>query len=247
MHLLFKNLKYTFLCLTIIFATSNANSTDECFEGASRTIFKFNMAVDDLILEPIAKGYNKLPSPIKAGSSNFTSNIGTLLSIPNNILQGNFKQLGHSLGSFAVNTSVGILGFFNPAEKIGLKPHKEDVGQTLGTYGVGVGCYFVLPILGPTTVRDSIGMLADTFVDPFAHVTIREHELLSTSGNNLDYYSVKATSAIDFRADNVTNFESLEKNSIDLYSSLKSIYLQDRENKIKNSLSDQDDWGNLDN
>ena len=169
------------------------------------------------------------------------------MSVPNNILQGNFKQLGHSLGSFAVNTSVGILGFFNPAEKIGLKPHKEDVGQTLGTYGVGVGCYFVLPILGPTTVRDSIGMLADTFDDPFAHVTIREHELLSTSGNNLDYYSVKATSAIDFRADNVTNFESLEKNSIDLYSSLKSIYLQDRENKIKNSLSDQDDWGNLDN
>ena len=122
MHLLFKNLKYTFLCLTIIFATSNANSTDECFEGASRTIFKFNMAVDDLILEPIAKGYNKLPSPIKAGSNNFTSNIGTLLSIPNNILQGNFKQLGHSVGSFAINSTVGILGFLNPAEKLGLKP-----------------------------------------------------------------------------------------------------------------------------
>ena len=90
------------------------------------------MAFDDIILEPIAKGYNKLPDPIKTGTSNFTSNIGTLLSIPNNLLQGNFEQLGHSIGSFVVNTSVGILGFFNPAEKIGLKPHKEDVGQTLG-------------------------------------------------------------------------------------------------------------------
>lgn len=224
-----------------------AKSADECFEGFSRTMFKFNMALDDAILEPLAKGYNKLPSPVKKGTSNFTSNIGTLMSIPNNILQGNFKQLGHSIGSFTVNTTVGLLGFLNPAEKIGLKPHKEDVGQTLGSYGIGTGCYFVLPILGPTTARDSLGMLADTFVDPFAHITIRENEILSTSGNNLDYFSVKATSAIDFRADNDTNFESLEKNSLDLYSSFKSVYLQDRENKIKNSVNDIDEWENLDN
>jgi phospholipid-binding lipoprotein MlaA len=138
------------------------------------------------------------------------------------------------------------LGLFNPAEKVGLKPHKEDVGQTLGAYGVNTGCYFVLPILGPTTVRDSFGMLADSFIDPFAHVTLREHELLGASGKALDYYTIKGTTAIDFRADNDTNFESLEKNSLDLYSSLKSIYLQDRKNKINNSNSDQDDWGNLD-
>ena len=225
----------------------NANSTEECFEGTSRAIFKFNMALDDIVLEPLAKGYNKLPSPIKTGTGNFTSNISTLLSIPNNILQGNVRQLGHSVGSFAINSTVGILGFLNPAEKIGLKPNKEDVGQTLGAYGIGPGCYFVLPILGPTTARDSLGMLADTFVDPFAHVTLREKEIFSTSGNTIDYYSVKTTAAIDFRADNDTNFKSLEKNSIDLYSSFKSIYLQDRENKISNNNESQDDWGNLDN
>ena len=229
------------------FITSVANSTEECFEKTSRAIFKFNMVIDDIILEPLAKGYNKLPSPVKTGTSNFTSNISTLLSIPNNLLQGNVKQLGHSVGSFAVNTTVGILGFLNPAEKMGLKPHKEDVGQTLGSYGIGTGCYFVLPILGPTTARDSLGLIADTFIDPFAHVTLREKELLGSSGNTFDYYSVKATSAVDFRADNETNFESLEKNSIDLYSSFKSIYLQDRENKIRNSIEDQDDWGSLDN
>jgi phospholipid-binding lipoprotein MlaA len=241
--------KFKKIALILIFTTlliSTAKSADECFENTSRAIFKFNMAFDDAVLEPIAKGYNKLPEPIKSGTSNFTSNIGTLLSIPNNILQGNFEQLGHSVGSFAINTTVGILGFLNPAEKIGLKPHKEDVGQTLGSYGMGAGCYFVLPILGPTTVRDSFGMLADSFVDPFAHVTIREHELLGASGSTLDYFTVKGTTALDFRADNDKNFNSLEKNSIDLYSSLKSIYLQDRENKIKNS-TEQDDWGNLDN
>ena len=227
--------------------STEVRSTEECFEGASRAIFKFNMALDDVVLEPLAKGYNKLPKPVRTGTSNFTSNIGTLLSIPNNIFQGNIRQLGHSIGSFAINTSVGILGFLNPAEKIGLKPHKEDVGQTLGSYGIGPGCYFVLPVLGPTTARDSLGMLADTFVDPFAHITIRENEILSSSGNTLDYYSVKGTSAVDFRADNDKNFESLEKNSIDLYASFKSIYLQDRKNKINNSIEDEDDWENLDN
>jgi len=231
----------------ITFKSSFANSAEECFEGTSRAIFKFNMAVDEAILEPLAKGYNKLPTPIKSGANNFTSNIGVLLSIPNNILQGNFKQLGHSVGSFALNTTVGIFGILNPAEKIGLKPYKEDVGQTLGSYGLGPGCYFVLPILGPTTARDSLGLLADTYIDPFAHVTIREKELLSSSGNNLDYYSVKATGAIDFRANNDKNLESLKENSLDFYTSVKSIYLQDRENKIRNSTESNDEWSNLDN
>ena len=236
------------LCLSLILSLpiTSAKATEECFEGVSRAMFSFNMAFDDIILEPIAKGYNKLPKPIKDGTGNFTSNIATLLSIPNNLLQGNIKQLGHSTGSFIVNTSIGILGFFNPAEKIGLKPYKEDVGQTLGSYGVGPGCYFVLPILGPTTARDSVGLIADSFIDPFAHVTLREKELFNVSGNELDFYSLKGIGAVDFRSDNITNFDSLEKNSIDLYSSLKSVYLQDRERKIKNSETDQDDW-DLDN
>ncbi len=246
-----RNLRYlkfvlSLIALTMLF-TNYAKSVEECFEGTSRAIFKFNMALDDIVLEPLSKGYNKLPSPIRTGTGNFTSNIGTLLSIPNNVLQGNFKQLGHSVGSFAINTTVGILGFLNPAEKIGLKPNQEDVGQTLGSYGFGPGCYFVLPILGPTTMRDSVGLIADTFVDPFAHVTLRERKLLGASGNTLDYYTVKATDAVDFRAENDKNLESLEKNSLDLYSSFKSVYLQDRENKIRNSIEDEDDWGNLNN
>ena len=232
--------------LIISFTVTNAKASEECFENVSRSIFKFNMAFDKTILKPIAKGYNKLPEPVKDGTSNFTSNMAILLSIPNSLAQGNFKQVGHSTGSFLINSTIGLLGIFNPAEKIGLKPLREDVGQTLGTYGVGTGCYLVLPILGPSTARDSFGLLADTFVDPFAHVTIRENELLGVSGNDLDYYSVKGVTAVDFRADNNQNIESLEKNSLDLYSSLKSVYLQSRENKIRNSIEDEDEWGNLD-
>ncbi len=229
-----------------LLASSEIKASEECFEKTSRAIFKFNMGLDKAVIKPIAKGYNKLPQPIKNGTSNFTSNIATLLSIPNHLAQGNFKNAGDASASFLINTTIGIIGLANPAEKMGLKAQKEDVGQTLGSYGVGTGCYFVLPVLGPTTVRDSVGMIADSFVDPFAHVTWREKELLGSSGNQLDYLAVKGTTAIDFRADNETNFENLEKNSIDLYASFKSLYLQNRENKINNSNISDDDWGNLD-
>ena len=240
--------KYIILFSSIfLLASTEIKAAEECFEGTSRAIFKFNMGFDNIILEPIAKGYNKLPEPIKNGTSNFTSNIATLLSIPNHLAQGNIRGAGNATASFLINSTIGIIGLANPAEKMGLSAQKEDVGQTLGSYGIGPGCYFVLPILGPTTVRDSVGIIADTFVDPFAHVTLREKELFGTSGSQLDYLTVKGTTAVDFRADNETNFNSLEENSIDLYASFKSLYLQNRENKINNSSENEDDWGNLDN
>ena len=240
--------KYIILFSSILLlASTEIKASEECFEGTSRAIFKFNMGFDNAILEPIAKGYNKLPEPIKNGTSNFTSNIATLLSIPNHLAQGNIRGAGDATASFLINSTIGIVGLANPAEKMGLSAQKEDVGQTLGSYGIGPGCYFVLPILGPTTVRDSIGIIADSFVDPFAHVTWREKELFGTSGNQIDYLAVKGTTVVDFRADNETNFDSLEENSIDLYASFKSLYLQNRENKINNSSENEDDWGNLDN
>ena len=238
---------YIFIIPFMLLISTNLKATDECFEKTSRAIFKFNSVFDNAILEPIAKGYNKLPDPIKSGTSNFTSNVATLLSIPNLVFQGEFKSAGDATASFLINSTIGVIGLANPAEKMGLKAQKEDVGQTLGTYGFGPGCYFVLPILGPTTARDSIGLIADSFVDPFAHITWRENELFGVSGQQLDYFTVKGTTAIDFRADNDVNFESLEKNSIDLYASFKSLYLQNRENKINNSSDTGDDWGNLDN
>ena len=230
------------------FLFTNVKAEKECFENVSRSIFKFNMAFDKAILKPVAAGYNKLPDPIKNGTGNFTSNIATLLSIPNYVLQGNISSAGDATASVLINSTIGIFGFGNPAEKLGLKVQKEDVGQTLGSYGIGSGCYYVLPILGPSTVRDTFGLIADSYIDPFSIVTWREKEMLGLSGNKFDYVTVKGATAVDFRGDNMLNFESLEKNSLDLYSSFKSVYLQDRDKKIKNSSEDSDeDWGNLDN
>ena len=233
------------ICLVV---NANAEAENECFEKVSRGIFKFNQGFDNVILEPVAKAYNKLPEPIRNGTGNFTSNIATLLSIPNHLLQGEIRLASHATGSFLVNTTIGVLGFGNPAAALGLENQKEDLGQTLGTYGVGGGCYFVLPILGPTTVRDTFGMVFDNqYLDAFARVTWHEKEIKSLSGSKLDYVGVKAATAVDFRGDNMLNFESLEKNSIDIYAATKSLYLQDRSKKIKNkSSSDDDSWGDLD-
>jgi len=236
--------------ITFIFSiliTASANAESECFEKTSRAIFKFNMGVDKTVLKPVAQAFNKLPDPIKKGTGNFTSNVATLLSVPNYILQGNMKGATNATASFLINTSVGVLGVMNPAARFGFESQKEDVGQTLGAYGLNSGCYFVLPILGPTTARDSIGMVLDSYIDPFSLITWREKELLGISGSRIDYLGVKGADAINFRGDNMNNFDSLEKNSLDLYSSYKSVYLQDRKNKISNSTaSDDDDWGNLD-
>jgi len=230
--------------LILLSSNLNAATEKECFEKVSRGIFKFNKGFDKVILRPIAAGYNKLPEPIRTGTGNFTSNIGTLLTVPNHILQGQWRLAGESTASFLINTTIGILGFGNPAAKLGLNNQQEDIGQTLGAYGFGGGCYFVLPVLGPTTVRDSFGMIADTLVDPFARVTLREKEFLNVSGSKIDYFSVKGASAVDFRGDNMTNLDSLEKNSIDMYAALKSLYLQNRAKKIDNTFSseDEDDW-----
>ena len=233
---------------TIIIFSTNVKAETECFEKTSRAMFKFNMSLDKAIVEPIARGYNKLPEPIRNGTGNFTSNIATLLSVPNHLLQGNIRSAADATGSFLINTTIGILGFGNPAAALGLESQKEDVGQTLGAYGINSGCYFVLPILGPTTVRDSFGMVADSMIDPFSIATWREKDFMGVSGTKLDYVAVKGATTVDFRGDNMKNFDSLEKNSIDLYASMKSIYLQDREKKIKNSSDSGDDsWGNLDN
>tara|TARA_B100000963_G_scaffold133506_1_gene116177 strand:- start:655 stop:1398 length:744 start_codon:yes stop_codon:yes gene_type:complete len=245
----YKKLNLLVCSFLIVFTSSvSAEADKECFEKVSRGIFKFNQGFDNAILEPVAKVYNKLPEPVRKGTSNFTSNIATLLSIPNHVLQGEMRLAGHATGSFLINSTIGVLGIGNPAALMGLENQKEDLGQTLGAYGVRGGCYFVMPILGPTTVRDTLGMIVDTnYLDPFARVTWHEKEVKNISGTKIDYVGVKAATAVDFRGDNMTNFESLEKNSIDLYAATKSLYLQDRKNKISNSSENEDDWGNLDN
>ena len=206
----------------------------DCFETLNRGIFAFNNGLDKILFKPVATGYRKLPSPVRTGTSNVLNNISNLVTIPNNILQGDFTNAGTNTVRFVLNTTLGILGIFDVAALVGLdKGEREDYGQTLGSWGMGPGCYIVLPVLGPSTSRDVVGS-AFTFLggDPWYNITIeRDTQYFKES----DYYYSKITGGVDFRAKNLESFDSLEKNSIDFYASIKSLYLQDRQNKILNS------------
>ena len=218
----------------------------DCFEGLNRATFKVNQVLDGIIFEPVAKTYRFLPSPIRSGVSNSLDNLSILITIPNNVLQGDFKKAGTNTGRFVINTTIGVLGIFDVAEKIGFsKYEKEDYGQSLAKAGVGPGCYIVLPVLGPSTVRDTAGSLVNVLGgDAWYNVTVKNN---TQHFEDSDYFFSRLGTGIDFRAKNIDAFNNLEKNSVDFYASVKSLYLQDRQQKILNSngiieAMDDSDW-----
>ena len=215
-------------------SNKNSGEVKDCFESVNRATFKFNQVLDGVVFEPLAKAYRVLPSPVRAGTSNALDNLSTLVTIPNNLLQGDFKKATVNTGRFIVNTTIGVVGIFDVAEKVGFPEYeKEDYGQTLGVMGVGEGCYVVLPVLGPSTVRDTVGSLANLMGgDAWYNVTVAND---TQHFSDFDYYATRAGAGIDFRAKNIESFDNLEKNSIDFYASVRSLYLQDRQQKIANS------------
>ena len=218
----------------------------DCFEGLNRATFAFNQALDGIIFKPVASVYKKIPSPLRTGVSNSLDNLSNLVTIPNNILQGDLKLAGINTGRFLINTTVGVLGIFDVAQAIGICEYeKEDYGQSLAKAGVGPGCYVVLPVLGPSTARDTVASAANFLGgDPWYNVTVRND---TNYFNDLDYYTSRVTGGVDFRAKNYDSIENLKTNSLDFYASVKSLYLQDRQQKILNTkkitdTQDDSDW-----
>ena len=235
----------------LLLKKNEPSEVKDCFEKINRATFAFNQVLDGVIFKPVASAYRILPSPVKTGVSNSLDNLSNLVTIPNNILQGDFKQAGLNTGRFLINTTVGVLGLIDVAQHLGMSEYeKEDYGQSLAKAGVGPGCYIVLPVLGPSTARDTIASVGN-FVggDAWYNVTVKND---THYFRDIDYYSSKVTAGIDFRAKNYDSIENLEKNSIDFYASVKSLYLQDRQQKILNSkkvinTQDDSDWEEIDN
>ena len=206
----------------------------ECWEGFNRASFALNQGLDKIIFKPVASVYRKLPAQIKNGVSNSLDNLSNVVTVPNNILQGEFAKAGTNTGRFVINTTVGILGLFDVATAMGFDEYeKEDYGQSLAKAGVGPGCYIVLPVLGPSTARDTVASVTN-FVggDAWYNVTVMND---TKYFSDFDYYASKITYGVDFRAKNYDSIENLEKNSLDFYASVKSLYLQDRQQKILNT------------
>ena len=235
----------------LILKKNKPTEVKDCFENLNRATFAFNQVLDGVIFKPVSSVYKKLPSPVKNGVGNSLDNLSNLVTIPNNILQGDFKKAGINTGRFVINTTVGVLGLIDVAQHIGLSEfEKEDYGQSLAKLGVGPGCYVVLPVLGPSTVRDTAGSFVNLLGgDAWYNVTVKND---TQHFSDIDYYSSRLTSGIDFRAKNYDSIENLEKNSLDFYASVKSLYLQDRQQKILNTnaiidTQDDSDWEEIEN
>lgn len=258
--------KFLLILITTFAITFNANASSDgelilkkndpaeikdCSEGFNRASFALNQGLDKVIFKPVAKAYRVLPSPVRSGVSNSLDNLSNLITIPNNILQGDFALAGVNTGRFIINSTFGILGLIDVAKYMGLSDYeKEDYGQSLAKAGVGPGCYIVLPVLGPSTARDTFSM-ALNFIggDPWYNVTVNNN---THYFRDSDYYVSKITGGVDFRAKNYDSIENVKKNSLDFYASVKSLYLQDRQQKILNTkkmintLNDSD-WEEIEN
>jgi phospholipid-binding lipoprotein MlaA len=224
--------------------TIYAADLPDCNEGINRSIFSFNMTVDKYFFKPIAEVYNVLPVEIRSGINNALLNIDSTLTVPNQILQGNFSEAAISVSRFAINSTVGILGLFDPATALGIeKTNREDFGQTLSVWGLDHGCYVVIPFLGPSSPRDAAGRILGTYGDYFHMVTVGDRTAFGENLGDTVYWSTKGTEITNFRSQNIKSSENLEKNSLDLYSAYKSLYLQRRENLVKNVKRSESQYG----
>ena len=219
--------KLTIIVISIFFLSFNAiagsdgdlklnkgNQTKEvkdCFEKLNRATFAFNQGLDKALIKPLAEGYRNLPDPVQRGTSNAVKNLSTLITIPNNVLQGDIKTAFINTGRLILNSTVGLLGTIDVANKMGFPKYvKEDYGQTLGAWGIGPGCYIVLPVLGPSTLRDTAGSFANVMGgDPWYNASVHGNNEFLSEGL---YITSKALSGIDFRSDNIESFENIEKN-----------------------------------
>ena len=199
------------------------------WERVNRTTFKVNTALDHAIARPVARGYKKVvPEPVRNSVSNFMDNLFYPVTMANDLLQLKFKGFGQDTGRFLLNTTVGVGGLFDPASQVGLQKTNEDLGQTLGYWGVKSGPYLMIPILGPSDVRDGIGRVGDGFLSPLSYVD-----------NNWIRYGIYGAGVVDIRYRLLPQDHLLDE-SYDPYSFLRNAYLQRREYEITDGkLSDE--------
>lgn len=216
------------LCASLALLAVVAQAAEEDpWEGFNRAIFRFNDTLDTYALKPVAKGYQAVtPEFIEDGVHNVFGNIGDVGNLANNLLQGKLHNAGVDGGRLIFNTTFGLLGFFDVAQKMGLQRNDEDFGQTLGAWGVDSGPYLVLPLLGPSTVRDAGGRIPDSFLDIYPYI---DH----VPTRNL----TRAVDVVDTRA-SLLSAEKLIGG--DKYLFIRNAYLQNREFRVKDGAVEDD-------
>jgi phospholipid-binding lipoprotein MlaA len=212
-------------------------------EPMNSGIFEFNRQMDRFILKPVAKGYNFItPDLVQVGVSNFFYNIRFAPRFLNNVFQGKVKGAGIELGRFLVNSTVGVAGFFDVAKKIDLVTPEEDLGQTLGFYGVKPGPYLIVPFLPPFTVRDFVGYVGDIFLNPINWLVVPIIEVdgvpsviahKNRTTTSFIQIGSRAGEIINERSRNLEKFDGVEEATLDLYAAVRNAYLQKRAQAIR--------------
>lgn len=210
-------------------ALSGCASVDELdqdprdpFEGLNRVVYRFNEGLDKVLMKPVAQGYQAIvPVPVDKGVTNFFGNLDDIGSAVNNLLQFKFGRAVSDVGRVLVNTTVGAAGFMDVASNLDIPKYGEDFGQTLGVWGVGDGPFLVLPVIGPSSARDAVGLVADWYLDPVTYV----------EGNEVRW-SIQGLELVDKRADLLGTSRVLQQATWDPYAFLRDAYLQKRRNVV---------------
>ncbi len=205
-------------------------------EPMNRQILKFNRGFEKVVLTPVAKTYRAvLPAPARKGVYNVLHNLRSPVIFGNDVMQGEGKRAGNTLLRFVVNSTLGIGGLFDVATRMGIESHDEDFGQTLAVHGIGEGFYLVLPIFGPSSPRDGIGLAVDILIDPIFWILRSE---------NLNYvnYIRTGVEGVDIYARNLDQLEELKRTSLDYYAALRSTYRQNRRSEILNGAEEDPDF-----
>lgn len=203
-------------------SNSTYRNPSDPWEPFNRVVFQFNEDFDTAFLKPIAKGYQAItPAPVDLGITHFFENVADVRNAVNNALQFKMTRAATSVGRILVNSTVGVLGFVDVASNLNMPKYTEDFGQTLGTWGLAPGPYIVLPFLGPSTGRDTVGLVGDWYTDPLTYVNDGEVA-----------WGLKALRIIDRRADLLAASKVLEQAALDPYLFVRDAFLQRRRSDI---------------
>jgi phospholipid-binding lipoprotein MlaA len=205
--------------------TAPENNKTDSLESWNRGTYAFNDKLDKAVVKPLAKGYQEItPKPVNESITNFFSNINDIGVAVNDLLQLKLLQGGMDLSRFLVNTTVGVGGFFDVAKKINLPKHNEDFGQTLGFWGVPSGTYLVLPFFGPSSPRDTVGLVGDALLNPLTYVSV-----FGGAAANAATTGSKILEVTDTRSDILSSEKVLDEAAVDRYDFIKNAYMQQRE------------------
>jgi phospholipid-binding lipoprotein MlaA len=221
-------------CASVEMDSGAPQDPNDPFEGLNRRLFQASLVTDRYVALPAARLYRDVvPRDVRNVIRNFLNNLRAPVIFANDVLQGEFDRAATTAGRFAINSTIGIGGAVDVAERMGLERHSEDFGQTLAVYGAGEGPYLFLPFIGPANVRDLFGFGVDFAFDPLTYVHWGDKWPVPYLRGTIDQ--------IDLRERNIETLESIQQTSLDFYASVKSLYRQSRNNEIANGEAQAED------